>query len=129
MTVHDLYQGATSALRNQSSHHLHSGILCLCFFTADRFAISALDQPVGGKQSVVCCHDILTIVVEDDVLLQNGPGMLVHNEAKLLYGHLLGVSLIRLEQVVIQIFRNLDSGSNIVTIRRKDNCLEFGKFS
>ena len=63
------------------------------------------------------------------MLLQNGPGMLVHNEAKLLYGHLLGVSLIRLEQVVIQIFRNLDSGSDIVTIRRKDNCLEFGKFS
>ena len=77
----------------------------------------------------MCCHDILTVVVEDDVLLQNGPGMLVHNEAKLLYGHLLGVSLIRLEQVVIQIFRNLDSGSDIVTIRRKDNCLEFGKFS
>ena len=36
---------------------------------------------------------------------------------------------IRLEQVVIQIFRNLNSGSDIVTIRRKDNCLEFGKFS
>ena len=77
----------------------------------------------------MCCHDILTIVVEDDVLLQNGPGMLIHNEAKFLYGYLLGGSLIRLEQIVIQIFRNLDSGSDIVTICRKDNCLEFGKFS
>ena len=51
--------------------------------------------------------------------------MLIHNEAKLLYGYLLGVLLIRLEQIVIQIFLNLDSGSDIVTIRRKDNCLEF----
>ena len=55
--------------------------------------------------------------------------MLIHNEAKFLYGYLIGVSLIRLEQIVIQIFRNLDSGSDIVTIRRKDNRLVCGEVS
>ena len=43
--------------------------------------------------------------------------MLVHNEAKLLMATSSGFMLIRLEQVVIQIFRNLNSGSDIVTIR------------
>ena len=66
-------------------------------------------------------------LAEADMLLQNRPGMLIHNETELFHSHLLGISLIWLEQVVIQIFRNPDSGGNIVAIRREDDCLEFGK--
>ena len=74
-------------------------------------------------------HDIQAIVVETDMLLKNREGLLVHIEPKLLGCNLLGISLVRLEQVVIQVLRDLNSGSDIVAVRRKDDRLQFGKLA
>ena len=63
------------------------------------------------------------------MLFENSQGLLAHNEAKLLCCNLLGILLIRFEQVVIQVFRYMDGGSDVVTIRREDDCFELGKLS
>ena len=78
---------------------------------------------------MVRSHHIQTIAIETDMLLQNREGLLVHNEPKLLGCNLLGISLVRLEQVVIQVLGDLNSGSDIVAVRRKDDRLQFGKLS
>ena len=70
-------------------------------------------------------QDVSAISIEIDVLLQHGKGLLIQDGVQLLECHLLGTALVGLEQVVVQIFRNVSGGDCLVAVQGGGDCFEF----
>ena len=93
----------------------------------EHFAISALNQTIRCHHGIVFLDDIQAVVEEVDVLFQDCEGLFIHDEAKLLRSNFLSGALIRLTQVVIQIFCDIGGGTDIVAVSSVEDSFQLGQ--